>query len=73
MGDSLTVRFPSGRTVRGRVISKGVEADFATQRDVSSSKRDIRAVGFRVAFDNPRRAIVPGMTAEVLLPAERRP
>jgi ABC-2 type transport system ATP-binding protein len=69
----LTVRFPTGQTARGRVISKGVEAEFATQRDVSASKRDIRAVAFRVAFANPRRAIVPGMTAEVVLPTRDRP
>jgi HlyD family secretion protein len=73
VGDSLTVRFPSGPTVRGRVISKGVEGEFATQRDVSASKRDIRAVAFRVAFANPRRAVVPGMTAEVLLPTREHP
>jgi HlyD family secretion protein len=73
VGDSLTVRFPSGQTARGRVISKGVEAEFATQRDVSASKRDIRAVAFRVAFANPRRAVVPGMTAEVLLPTREHP
>ena len=68
VGDSLTVRLSSGQTIRGRVISKGAEAEFATQRDVSSAKRDIRAVTFRVAIPNPRRAIVPGMTVQVFLP-----
>ena len=54
VGDSLEVRFPSGETTRGRVISKSAEGEFATQHDVSASKRDIRAVAFRVAIANPQ-------------------
>jgi Cu(I)/Ag(I) efflux system membrane fusion protein len=72
VGDSLEVRFPSGASLRGRVISKSVEAEFATQHDVSGAKRDVRAVAFRVAIDNPRGAIVPGMSASVVLPTGRR-
>ena len=71
VGDSLEVRFPSGETVRGRVISKSAEGEFATQHDVSASKRDIRAVAFRVAIPNPKRTIVPGITASVVLPRVR--
>ena len=72
VGDSLDVRFESGLKLRGRVMTKNVEGDFATQRDVSSSKRDIRAVGFRVAIPNPHHVIVPGMTAQVILPRVRK-
>ncbi|HEY4320334.1 MAG TPA: efflux RND transporter periplasmic adaptor subunit [Gemmatimonadales bacterium] len=68
VGDSLTVRFPSGLTTRGAVLSKSVVADFATQHDVSATKRDIRAVAFKVTVPNPRHELVPGMSAEVLLP-----
>jgi hypothetical protein len=71
VGDSLTVQLPSGEEIRGKVISKGAEGEFATQHDVSTSKRDIRAVTMRVAIANPRHAIVPGMTAQVLLPAAK--
>jgi len=71
VGDSLTVRVATGDELRGRVISKGAEAEFATQRDVSSSKRDIRAVALRVAIPNPRHTIVPGMTAQVVVPTGR--
>ena len=47
-------RAPDLRQVlRGRVISKGAEGEFATQHDVSTSKRDIRAIAFRVAIPNP--------------------
>ena len=53
VGDSLDVRLASGDMVRGRVISKVAEGEFATQHDVSSSKRDIRAIALRVAIPNP--------------------
>jgi len=72
VGDSLEVRFPSGATTKGRVISKSAEGEFATQHDVSASKRDIRAVAFRVAIANPKHLIVPGMTASVVLPTSHK-
>ena len=62
----------TGEQVEGRVLSKSVEGDFATQHDVSASKRDVRAVAFRVSIPNPRRVIVPGMSAEVVLPRVHR-
>lgn len=71
VGDSLDVRLASGEMLRGRVISKGAEGEFATQHDVSSSKRDIRAIALRVAIPNPRRTLVPGMTVTVVLPTKR--
>ena len=43
------------------------EADFATQRDVSRRKRDIKTIVLKVRLDNPKGAYVPGMTAEVLV------
>ena len=51
----------------GKVFFKGVEADFATQRDVDRRKRDIRTIVLKVRLDNPKDAYVPGMTAEVLV------
>ena len=68
LGDKLTVRLPSGDTTQGQVILKAAEGDFATQRDVSRSKRDIRTVGLRVRVNNSRAELVPGMTATVLVP-----
>lgn len=70
VGDSLNVKLPSDEVIRGKVISKVAEGEFATQRDVSSAKRDIRAIALRVAISNPKRTIVPGMTAQVLVPAK---
>jgi HlyD family secretion protein len=68
LGDTLQVRMPGGEKVPGKVIAKAAEADFATQRDYSRSKRDIRTVRVKLLIDNPRETYVPGMTAEVLLP-----
>jgi multidrug resistance efflux pump len=68
LGDTLTVRMPSGGRLPGKVIAKAAEGDFATQRDVSRRKRDIKTVQLKLLIDNPGMEYVPGMTAEVLLP-----
>jgi len=67
-GQKLKVRLPSGNTIEGTVYFKGVESDFATQRDVSRTKRDIKAFTIKVAVPNPERRLFAGMTAYVLLP-----
>jgi multidrug resistance efflux pump len=68
LGDSLTVRLPSGETRTGVVFYRGVDADFATQRDVSRTKRDIKTFEIRLKVDNRDRRLAVGMTAYVLLP-----
>ena len=68
MGQTLRVRLPSGAEVTGPVIYKAVEADFATQRDVSRTKRDIKTVAIRVRVSNPQGKLPLGMTAWVMLP-----
>jgi HlyD family secretion protein len=68
LGDSLRVVMPSGATIQGKVISKAAEADFATQRDVNTRKRDIKTVQLKLLIDNPGEKFVPGMTAEVYIP-----
>jgi HlyD family secretion protein len=68
MGQTLRVRLPSGAEVSGPVIYKAVEADFATQRDVSRTKRDIKTVAIRVRVSNPQGKLPLGMTAWVMLP-----
>jgi HlyD family secretion protein len=71
LGDSLRVVMPSGETLQGKVIAKLTEADFATQRDVSRMKRDIRTVQLKLLIPNPGERFVPGMTAEVYVPKEK--
>jgi HlyD family secretion protein len=69
IGDTLPVRLPSGEEREGAVFYRGVEAAFATQRDVSRTKRDIKTFEIRLRVDNRDRRLAVGMTAYVLLPA----
>lgn len=70
IGDELTVRLPSGDERTGTVYFRGVDAEYATQRDVSRTKRDIKTFEVRLRVDNTDRRLALGMTAYVLLPAE---
>jgi HlyD family secretion protein len=69
IGDTLTVRLPSGDVRQGTVFHRGVDAGFATQRDVSRVKRDIKTFEIRLRVDNADRKLAVGMTAYVLMPA----
>jgi HlyD family secretion protein len=71
LGDSLRIRLPGGTITSGKVFFKAAEADFATQRDVNRSKRDIKTIVLKVRLENPKGAYVPGMTAEVLVSPEQ--
>jgi HlyD family secretion protein len=68
VGQKLRVQLPSGEVTEGPVIFRGVENDFATQRDVSRTKRDIKTFAIKVSIPNPERRLFTGMTATVLLP-----
>jgi HlyD family secretion protein len=68
LNQHLKIQLPSGNTLDGTVIFKGVESDFATQRDVSRTKRDIKTFTIKVAVPNSGRRLMSGMTATVLLP-----
>jgi len=52
----------------GVVFHRGVDAGFATQRDVSRTKRDIKTFEIRIRVDNSDRRLAVGMTAYVVLP-----
>lgn len=68
LGDELQVRLPSGRERACKVFFRGVDADYATQRDVSRTKRDIKTFEIRLRCDNTDRSLALGMTAYVALP-----
>ena len=68
VGDKLRVRLPSGEEREGTLFFRGVDASFATQRDVSRTKRDIKTFEIRLRVDNTDRHLAVGMTAYVLLP-----
>ncbi|HEY6292721.1 MAG TPA: efflux RND transporter periplasmic adaptor subunit [Terriglobia bacterium] len=68
LGEQLLVRLPSGAERSGVVFYRGADASFATQRDVSSSKRDIKTFEIRLRVDNRDRALAVGMSAYVTVP-----
>ena len=65
LGDVFTVRLPSGARRTGVVFYRRMDADFATQRDVSRTKRDIKTFEVRLRCDNHNRSLAVGMTAYV--------
>jgi HlyD family secretion protein len=69
LGDQLKVRLPSGEERMGTVFYRAVDAGFATQRDVSRTKRDIKTFEVRLRVDNKDRRLAVGMTTYVELPA----
>ena len=71
LGDKMKVRLPSGSELEGTVFYIGVDADYATQRDVSRTKRDIKTFEIRLRCDNKDRSLEVGMTAYVVLPVKQ--
>lgn len=68
IGERFEVRFPSGLERTGTVFFRGLDADYATQRDVSRIKRDIKTFEVRLRVDNSDRKLAPGLTAFVTVP-----
>ncbi len=68
LGETVKVRLPSGAERDGTVFFRGIDADYATQRDVSRTKRDIKTFEVRLRCDNRDRALAVGLTAYVTLP-----
>jgi len=65
VGDKVQVRTPSGRVRDCEVFFRGVDAGYATQRDVSRTKRDVKTFEIRARCDNSDRSLAVGMTAYV--------
>ncbi len=61
------------RELAGRVSEIGRYADFATQRDVTRGRQDIRTFRVKVEVDDPSGVLKPGMTVEVRIPAPVAP
>ncbi len=70
LGQTLTVRLPSGVELAGEVFHKAVEADYATQRDISGLRPDIKTIGIRLRVSNTDGRLARGMTAMVVLPLD---
>jgi multidrug resistance efflux pump len=68
IGEKFPVSFPGGFERTGTVYFRGVDAEYATQRDVSRTKRDIKTFQVRLRVDNQDRKLAPGLTAFVTVP-----
>jgi multidrug resistance efflux pump len=68
LGERLPIRFSGGLKQTGTVYLRGVDAEYATQRDVSRTKRDIKTFEIRLHIDNHDRRLAPGLTAFVTVP-----
>jgi HlyD family secretion protein len=71
IGDTLTVRLPSGEERTATVYYRRVDASYATQRDVSRTKRDVKTFETRLRIDNKDRHLAVGMTVYVMLPLKQ--
>lgn len=72
VGDLAEIRVEAlaGERFSGRVSEIGVEGEFATRRDVTRGRQDIRTFRVKVRIDPPHPGLKPGMTALILVPAE---
>jgi len=70
LGDQIKVRLPSGEERMGTVFYRAMDASYATQRDVSRTKRDIKTFEVRLRIDNKERRLAVGMTTYVELPVK---
>ncbi|MFO0583886.1 MAG: efflux RND transporter periplasmic adaptor subunit [Anaeromyxobacter sp.] len=70
LGDRLPVRLASGEVREGTVTYRGVDAAFATARDLPGPRRDLRTFEVRLRVDNRDRRLAPGVSATVLVAAE---
>ena len=56
------------RVIQGKVIEIGREAEFATQKDVTRGRQDIKTFKVKISFDDSSGFLKPGMTVEVEMP-----
>jgi HlyD family secretion protein len=57
-----------GRTLRGRIAEIGEYAGFATERDVTRGRQDIKTFKVKIVVDNSGGFLKPGMTVAVEIP-----
>jgi len=67
LGSPATIRTedPASKPIKGRVSEIGQYAGFATQRDMTRGRQDIKTFRVKVSFQDPAGLLKPGMTVEV--------
>ncbi len=67
VGGDATIRTEgtSGNQFKGKISEIGRYAEFATQKDVTSGRQDIKTFRVKIAFQDPSGRLKPGMTVNV--------
>ncbi len=60
-----------GRIFNGTVYEIGRYAEFATQRDVTRGRQDIKTFRVKIKLDDPGGTLKPGMTVEAEIPGKK--
>jgi len=68
---SLTVESMPGKVFRGKVSEIGRYAEFATQRDVTRGRQDIKTFRVKIKVDDKEGILKPGMTVSVEIPKKK--
>jgi len=61
----------SGKAFRGKVSEIGRYAEFATQRDVTRGRQDIKTFRVKIKIDDKEGILKPGMTVSVEIPKKK--
>jgi multidrug resistance efflux pump len=70
---SIYTESTRAQPVTGTISEIGRYADFATQRDVSRGRQDIKTFKIKIDFQQTGNFFKPGMTVEVAIPLEENP
>ena len=71
-GDAyVTVESMPGKVFRGKVSEIGRYAEFATQRDVTRGRQDIKTFRVKIRVDDKEGLLKPGMTVSVEIPKKK--
>lgn len=68
---SVTVESMSGKVFMGKVSEIGRYAEFATQRDVTRGRQDIKTFRVKIKIDDKEGILKPGMTVSVEIPKKK--
>lgn len=67
-GADIKIEGMPGRIFKGKVSEIGRYAEFATQRDVSRGRQDIKTFRVKIKLEDTDGILKPGMTVEVEIP-----
>ncbi|MEJ2690340.1 MAG: efflux RND transporter periplasmic adaptor subunit [Deltaproteobacteria bacterium] len=70
IGDKADLRATGNldKSIPGHIAAINRYADFATQKDVTGGREDIRTFRVTIAVDEPHSGLLPGMTVKVTIP-----